>query len=329
MKINKMKLKILKMLNNEQEDFISGADISKRMGVSRTTVSNYIKELRKTGYVIESRTNQGYNLKKVPDTLIPEEIFLHLETKYMGRNIEYLPQTESTNTTAKNLAASGVEEGTMVLAEKQSSGRGRRGKEWFSPGGTGLWFSLILRPEFTPEKASFLTILTALSLEKVLREYRLKPFIKWPNDIYVDNKKVAGILSEISAEIDFVKYAVVGIGINVNQEYFPEDIKEKATSLKIVSGQNISRKKLLSDILLEFENFYELLLANEEKEILKQWKNKLDILGHRVQIKTNNRDYYGRAIDISEGGALILEDESGKQHKFWAGEASLDWNKND
>lgn len=322
MKINRIRLKIIELLNQFQGKFISGEEISNQLNVSRTTISNYINELRNLGYIIESRTKQGYRLVKTPDKIIPEEIFRGLNTEIIGQTVFCFDTIKSTNEKAKILAEEEVPSGTLVIAERQQEGRGRRGKKWFSPDG-GLWFSLILRPEFSPEKAPFLTIIAALAIKKVLNKYDIKPFAKWPNDILLKGKKVSGVLTELSAEIDQIKYAVIGIGINVNQKKLPEDIKDIAVSLKQFTGKKTNRIKLLQEILCVFEKYYYQLQENKEKEIITMWKKELNILNKEVKIKANNNVYQGKAVDISDGGALIIEDRKGKRHTFWSGEASL------
>ena len=324
MGINSKKLTILNILKKNRDKFISGVEISRRLNVSRTTVSNYIKDLKSDGYIIEAITNKGYSLRKTPDKLIPEEIISGLKTKKIGHSIEYYQQVDSTNNVAKKLAASGVEEGTLVLAEKQNEGRGRRGRNWHSPSGKGLWFSIILKPDFSPEKAPLLTVIASLTLGEVFESYQISPRIKWPNDIYLQGKKVAGVLSEISADMDSVFYAVIGMGINVNQQSFPGQLQEKAVSLKQIRDKKTNRVALLEDILGQFEKNYIQLCSSNSKKIINRWKKALGIMGEVLTVEKNGETYQGQVIDISPRGALVIEDNQGQSHSFWAGEASLD-----
>lgn len=333
-------LELIKYLHKNRGGFISGEEISNKLGVSRTTIWKHIKNLREKGYIIDSITNKGYSLSKVPDKMIPEEILINLNNKEIGKEILVFDRLSSTNDKAKELAQDGCKSGTVVLAEEQTAGRGRLGRKWYSPSGSGLWLSIVLRPHIVPTKSPFMTIAASLAVLKSLKMYEknlentnscinsLNKIndsykIKWPNDILVGDKKVSGILSEMTADMDHIKYAVVGIGINVNQDCFPDEIGQVATSLKIKYQQVIERRKLLKNLLESFEGYYYLLLAGKEMELLKIWKKKLDIIGEEVTIYSNDYVYDGKVIDISSKGELILEDNRNIIHKFWAGDVSL------
>ncbi|MFW6270961.1 MAG: biotin--[acetyl-CoA-carboxylase] ligase [Bacillota bacterium] len=320
--MNKIRLEIVKLLHQNPDSFVSGQELSDKLGVSRTTISNYIKDLRHKGYKIKSKTNKGYKLLKSPDMIIPEEILWKLSTEKIGKNIKFYNEIDSTNEKAKEIAGK-VPGGTVILTEKQKKGKGRRGREWYSPAGSGLWFSIILYPDFQPDKAPMLTVLAALSVEESLDDMNIATDIKWPNDIILNNKKIAGILSELNAEIDQINYAVVGIGINVNQDSFPQNLKDIASSLKIETGKNIDRVNLLNNIFYSFERYYKMLLSDKEEELLKIWKNKLKCLNKRVVIDSNGKIYRGKAVDVSLKGELVIKDEKGKEHSFWTGDTSL------
>lgn len=321
--MNEIDLKLLELLHNG--DFVSGEKISEEIGVSRTTIWKHINKLKQQGYQIESATNKGYRLVKIPDRIVPEEVYLGLKTDYIGREIKVFSSLGSTNERAKELARKDFPTGTVVIAEEQTAGKGRLGRSWFSPPGTGLWFSLIVRPDIPPNKAPFLTIIASLTLVKALSELNpeLKPLIKWPNDILIDDRKVCGILSELNADLGMINFAVIGIGINVNQDYFPEELSAKATSLKIALNTRIDRTGLLQGILNFFEGYYQKLLEGRFKEILKEWKGYLNILGESVTIYSGSETYQGRVIDISSLGELVIKDNSGKVWSFWAGDVTL------
>ncbi|MDI3547984.1 MAG: BirA family transcriptional regulator [Halanaerobiales bacterium] len=323
MNMNEIDLKLLELLHNG--DFVSGEKISEEIGVSRTTIWKHINKLKQQGYQIESATNKGYRLVKIPDRIVPEEVYLGLKTDYIGREIKVFSSLGSTNERAKELARKDFPTGTVVIAEEQTAGKGRLGRSWFSPPGTGLWFSLIVRPDIPPNKAPFLTIIASLTLVKALSELNpeLKPLIKWPNDILIDDRKVCGILSELNADLGMINFAVIGIGINVNQDYFPEELSAKATSLKIALNTRIDRTGLLQGILNFFEGYYQKLLEGRFKEILKEWKGYLNILGESVTIYSGSETYQGRVIDISSLGELVIKDNSGKVWSFWAGDVTL------
>ncbi|MEJ6952499.1 biotin--[acetyl-CoA-carboxylase] ligase [Natronospora cellulosivora (SeqCode)] len=342
--MNKIDLELLKLLKENKNDFISGEEMSSYLEVSRTTIWKHIKKLREQGFMIESITNKGYSLQGEPDSIIPEEIILDLNTGEIGREILTFDKLDSTNNSAKELAREGnYQSGTVVLAEEQLKGKGRLGRSWYSPPGTGLFFSIILKPKnLAPLKAPFLTIVACLAVVEAIRdtyknigdisqekENQLNEVclegleIKWPNDILLNKKKISGILSEMSADMDIINYAVVGIGVNVNQENFPEEIKTIASSLKIEKQKKVDRKELFKLILEYFEQYYSLLVNEQEKILLEKWKEYLNILNENVLIINNEEKIRGRVINISERGELILEAENGKTHSFWAGDVSL------
>jgi BirA family biotin operon repressor/biotin-[acetyl-CoA-carboxylase] ligase len=316
--------KILKKLDQFRDDYISGQKISDSLGVTRTTVWKHIQKLKEKGFKIESISNRGYRLKASPERLIPETILLGLDTDKLVTDIYYYKSVGSTNKKARQLAnTEEVEDGTLVIAEEQRKGSGRRGRSWFSPPETGLWFSLLLKPDFAPEKAPFLTIIASLAVHRALNEKGFSPNLKWPNDILINKQKVCGILSELSAELDYIKYAVVGIGINVNQQSFPEEIREIATSLCQLKNDSINRKELLQSILQYFEKYYTKLLEGNEESLLEEWKGKLRILGRCIEITSSGKEYKGKVVDISDKGELILKTNEGDIRSFWAGDTSL------
>ncbi len=320
--MNKLRLRLLKILHDNKGQYISGEDISNRLRVSRTAIWKHIKILRDNGYNIDSRSKCGYTLLKVPDKIIPEEILLDLPTEYIGQNIRLFERIDSTNKKAKILAEKGIEKGAIVIAEEQCEGKGRLGREWYSPPGTGLWFSLILKPDFKPDKAPFLTIVASLAVVDVLGKYKLNPEIKWPNDILLADKKVCGILSEMSAELDRINYAIIGIGINVNQKVFPDYLKNTATSVRINFGDRINRNVFLKKLLISFAYYYDLLLTEERKKLLSIWEKKLNLLNKNIKIKSRGASCRGRAIGVSEKGELLVKTQDGLK-SFWAGDATL------
>src|SRR5271154_54608 len=248
--------KILSALR-ENPDGVSGAELAEQLKISRAAVWARIEELRRVGYEIEAGPHFGYKLVNSPDALHADDLLARLgKTKVIGRDIQVFEQTTSTNDVIEKLARDGVKEGVVVFAESQTRGRGRLGRKWISPGRKGLWFSVLLRPDLRPQEATQLTIASATALHRAIQaETGLKPEIKWPNDILIGGKKIAGILTELSAEVDKVRYVILGIGIDVNQDAneFPADLKKTATSLKIESSETISRAELATAILLELD----------------------------------------------------------------------------
>jgi len=254
---------LLLYLKENQGNWVSGELISNNLAVSRSAIWKHIRKLKEDGYVIESAPKKGYLLSKASDPITADEIRQGLCTNVLGRkNIIYLKETDSTNTRAKELAAQGAPEGTLIIAEKQTKGRGRRGRNWFSPPGGGIYFSLILRPAISPGETPRITLMTAVVLaETLISMMKLKLRIKRPNDILVNGKKLAGILTEISTEMDAVNYIVVGLGMNVNMQFenFPSEIKKKATSILIETGKQFPRVRFIQHYLKMYEKYYDIM----------------------------------------------------------------------
>ncbi|WP_148138028.1 biotin--[acetyl-CoA-carboxylase] ligase [Candidatus Formimonas warabiya] len=318
-----MKEKILRLLKSEDQ-YLSGEEISNLLGVSRTAVWKHINTLKTEGYVIESQTKLGYRLLGAPDRLYPEEIKDGLNTEYIGRNIDYHEAVDSTNQTAKEMAEREFAEGTVVVAEMQTAGKGRLGRKWNSPFGTGIWMSLIVRPPIAPPDAPKITLLTAVAVaEGIVHETGMKPGIKWPNDVLVNGKKVCGILTEMKADMDRIHYVVVGMGINVNDQNFPEEIRETATSLQIETGSRMNRARIAASILNDWEKNYQNFLSQGFAPVKDGWKNYAVNLGKEVSVTTFKETISGRAMDIDEDGMLLVKDATGKIHRIVAGDVSL------
>ena len=247
---------ILTLLRNSR-DYVSGQQLCDQFGVSRTAVWKAINQLKEEGYRIEAVSHKGYRLLESPDVLSRSEVLSRLKTKWAGQQLFYLEETGSTNIDAKRYAEEGEPHGTTVIAEKQNAGRGRRGKYWESPPGSAIYMTIMLKPDFAPDKASMLTLVMALSVAEAITEATgLQAGIKWPNDVVVNKKKVCGILTELNVETDYIRHVVIGVGINVNNgapEEFPEEIRETATSLRIEAGTPFSRAELLERVLERFE----------------------------------------------------------------------------
>ena len=306
---------ILKFLR--EKEYVSGEVLAQKLGISRVAVWKQIQKLKDIGYKIISDQNLGYCLVSRPDLLLPQEIQRGLSTNYIGKEIYYFPELKSTSIIAKEKAlhgAEGIGEGTLIIAERQSAGKGRLGREWFSPAG-GIWLSIILYPQLSPSYISRITLMTAVAVVRAIKVCtHIKSQIKWPNDILINEKKVCGILTEMSAELDIINWVVVGIGINANIDLrdFPEDIQENTISLKETSGKEISRVKLAQTFLQEFEKYYEKLKRKEFPFILKEWRLYSHTLGKKIRVDIGERIITGEAMDISESGVLILKKEDGE-----------------
>ena len=306
---------ILKFLR--EKEYISGEVLAQKLGISRVAVWKQIQRLKDMGYEIIADQNLGYCLISRPDLLLPQEVQRGLSTNYIGKEIFYFPELKSTNIMAKEKAlhrAEEIDEGTLIIAERQSAGKGRLGREWFSPVG-GIWLSIILYPKLSPSYISRITLMTAVAVVKAIKICtQIESQIKWPNDILINEKKVCGILTEMSAELDIINWVVVGIGINVNIDHrdFPEDIQENTISLKEILGKEVLRVKLVQTFLQGFEKYYESLKRREFSSILKEWKLYSHTLGKKIKVDMGERIITGEAMDINESGALILKKEDGQ-----------------
>lgn len=316
---------LLLYLKERKGNWVSGEALGNKIAVSRSAVWKHICKLRQEGYVIESSPRKGYLLRKVSDLLVPNEIREGLDTKIFGkRDIVYFTETDSTNTRAKDLAAGGALEGTLVISEKQTKGRGRKSRDWFSPSQEGIYLSLILRPTISPSEAPKITLLTAVVVaETLLRLTRLNINIKWPNDILVNGKKIAGILTEMSTEMDAIDYIVVGLGLNVNTPIFPDDIREKATSIFIETSKHFPRARFIHEYLQLYEEYYEIFKRTGFEPIIKRWKEFTNMIGKRIIVEMISKKYSGEVQDIDRDGALILKDNKGRSHRIIFGDVTV------
>jgi BirA family biotin operon repressor/biotin-[acetyl-CoA-carboxylase] ligase len=309
-------------------DGVSGADLAGQLGISRTAIWARVEELRQLGYEIEAGPHFGYRLVNVPDVLHADDLLARLyKTKIIGRDIRVFEQTTSTNDVIEKLARDGVKEGVVVFAESQTRGRGRLGRKWISPGYKGLWFSVLLRPEMRPQEATQLTVVSATALRRAIRsETGLDPEIKWPNDILVNGKKVAGVLTELSAELDRVKHVILGIGVDVNlgPGEFPAELRKQATSLKIETGRTVSRAELATAILQELDDDYLRVCAGHFAKIADEWEAHCKTIGRDVTIRMGDRRIAGLAESLGENGELLLRTEHGHLERINGGDVTLE-----
>lgn len=321
-----LRAKILELLRKAGAEYLSGEEIAGRLGVSRTAVWKHIKELREAGYAIKSRSRSGYTLEEAPDCLLPGEVKNGLRTRFIGKDVVFFDEVDSTNQVAKQLAAQGAAAGTVVVAEAQGRGRGRLERPYFSPKGKGIWFSVILRPHILPQEAPKCTFLAAVAVAMAMKRFGLAAEIKWPNDILHDGRKVTGILTEMSAELDRINYIVVGTGINVNikAEEFPEDLQDKATSLAVMKGEELPRVAFFQAVLEALDELCCLLEEEGFAPIVARWRGFAVTLGQDVRVigALGKETFDGRAVDIDEEGALLVETADGVRRVF-AGDVSI------
>lgn len=303
-----MKAEILKMLR-ETDGYVSGQELCNKFGVSRTAVWKAINQLKENGYEIEAVQNKGYHLLSAPDIMDKTELESIHATEWAGCEIYYFDSIDSTNTKAKELAEEGHPSGTLVVADRQTAGKGRRGRSWESPTGIGIFMTLMLKPEINPNNASMLTLVAAMATTRAIRRVTGVPaLIKWPNDIVMNGKKVCGILTEMSAQFDYINHIVIGIGINVHNEDFPEEIAKTASSLYLESGQHIHRASLIEAFLEEFEDVYAEYLKTEDMEGLqKEYDAMLVNRGRQVCVLDPKEPFEGKAMGITKKGELIVD----------------------
>ena len=313
---------ILQLLKDTPE-YISGEDISSRLGITRAAVWKHIRALREEGYEVDSVPNKGYRLKSLPDLVTAEEILDGLATKRLGRSIYFFDEIDSTNEEAKRRGMQGAPDGSLFIAESQTMGKGRLGRAWTSPKGEGLWFSILSRSGLSPLQISNMTLITGLSVCRAIRcQTGCEAMIKWPNDIVIGSRKVCGILTELAAEVGRIDYIVTGIGINVNIPSFPKELSAKATSLQIETGNPLRRVHLLQAILLELEGALD-TFEKAPGQFPEEYRKLCVSLHKRVRFFRSGEARDGEAVDISPEGELIVREDSGCLTPVYSGEVTV------
>lgn len=320
--------KILTALRHTPSGAVSGADLSQRLGISRAAIWARIDEMRKLGYDIEASPHFGYRLLSAPDLLHADDLRSRLgETQVVGRDIRVFQETTSTNDVVEKLARDGVKEGVVVFAESQTKGRGRLGRQWMSPPGRGLWFSVLLRPGFRPQQATQLTVVAATALWRAIKaQSGIAAEIKWPNDILIQGRKVAGILTELSAEVDHVNYVILGIGVDVNLSAteFPQELRKIATSLRIEAGQMLDRAAVAASILRELDADYGRICRGQFEPVANEWEEHCTTIGRNVAIRIGDRVIRGRAESLDSEGSLLLRTQHGHLERIIGGDVTME-----
>ncbi len=307
-----MKEQILQLLR-ETDGFLSGEELSSHFGVSRTSIWKAIRGLESKGYVIQAVRNKGYRLVDEPDLLTKETISLYLQTDWAGQTLHILDAVDSTNNEAKRQAELGAEQGLLVIGEEQTAGRGRRGRSWSSKKGEGIFMSLLLRPQIAPDKASMLTLVMGMAVRDALAEAGVPDVrIKWPNDVICSGKKVCGILTEMSLQLDYINHIVIGVGINVHNPSFSPELSDMATSVLLETGQRICRAMLVADCMRRMEAYYATFLQTEDMSALKdRYEAQLINCGRRVSVLDPKESFTGIDRGINAAGELIVETDEG------------------
>lgn len=304
-----MKEEILRLLRSA-DGYISGQELCNRFGVSRTAVWKAINQLKEAGYEIEAQQNKGYKLMAAPDLMTEAEIKSLMHTDWVAKEVLYFDTIDSTNTKAQELAEKGYPSGTLVVADKQESGKGRRGRSWVSPSGTGIFMTLMIKPDINPNNASMLTLVAALAVAKAITSVTgEEALIKWPNDIVVNSKKVCGILTEMNAQFDYINHIVVGIGINVHNESFPEEISQMASSLMIeAGGKRFHRAQIIADTMSYFEQYYDTFLKTQDlSALVREYDELLVNMNKAVRVLDPKEPFDGKAMGITPKGELIVD----------------------
>lgn len=316
-----MREKIKEIFLESNDQYISGEDISRRLDISRTAVWKQIEKLKEEGYQFEAVRRKGYRLLNNPDDLSPKLILNKLKTNWLGQNIIYYKEIESTQKEAHELAKRYFAHGTVVIADRQSNGKGRLGRTWHSEKGKGLWFSVILRPEFGYQQAPLITLYTSIMIIRTLEKlYQIKLSIKWPNDIYYNGKKIAGILTELHGEQDKIDYLIIGIGINTHMDEYPVEIKDKAASIESIIGESPNRVQIITKLLEEFERNYKMFNHSGFDSFYGEYNRALLWKGKRVAIKNLANTFDGYLVGIDRNGFLLINTDKDKNVKVISGD---------
>jgi BirA family transcriptional regulator, biotin operon repressor / biotin---[acetyl-CoA-carboxylase] ligase len=306
-----MKERLIALFGAAPDEYLSGSEISRQLHVSRTAIWKHIQALKEDGYTFEASPRLGYKLLSVPDTLQPSDIASLLRTKTLGRTVHCYEEVDSTQNIAHRLVQAGAEEGTLIVAERQTTGRGRLGRHWHSPKGKGIYMSLVVKPDIPLHMTPHLTLLAAVALCRAIRRVvpEVSPGIKWPNDLLIDGKKISGILLESSAENENLQYIITGVGIscNLQKEDYPEELLPKATSLYMESGKRVDRAALIAEFLLQLEELFDLYMSQGFGPIRTLWEASAVTLGQSVRSSDPNGEYEGTAVGLNDWGGLVLK----------------------
>lgn len=321
-----VKDEVIKYLEANIGKLISGGELSKNLNVSRTAIWKAINSLKDEGYNIESKKNEGYILNTNNNILSKEIIKKNTTAKIFGKEIDILKTVDSTNNYLKLKAQDKADEGLVAIAEQQTDGKGRKGKSFFSPAGSSIYMSVLLKPKIKISNINLITIIAAISVvEAIYNTTEIQTSIKWVNDVMYNNKKLCGILTEASIEGESgdINYIVLGIGINVKKINFPDDIKNVATSLGNITSIDYNRNELIGQLLNQLENNYNKLFSNNQCELINSYRNYLSMLGNEINVILSDSTYRAKALDIDENAHLIIQLPSGEITKINCGEISI------
>lgn len=318
-----MKQEVLDLLRKSAQSSISGAEIAEMLGVSRAAVWKAVDALRKDGYRIDAVTNKGYRLENADEVINLKQIDNFLTSKILARSGELLFETDSTNNLAKERAKCGYAEGHLILAEKQSAGKGRHGRAFYSPAHSGIYMSMVLRPKMSAERTSIITIMAAVAVCETLRSlYRVDAKIKWVNDIYIGNQKICGILTEAGFEVESgnLEYAVLGIGINVFAAELPAELSEIVTFLSAHTDRTINVNEMIAQVWNRFEKYY---TDDDFSKVLDSYRKESMVLGKQVMFNKDGAACEAIAVDVDAYGGLVVRYSNGADETLRSGEISI------
>ena len=321
-----IKTEITKRLLSAEGNPISGQQLADEFQVSRTAIWKHIKELEQDGFIIETIKKKGYILQSSPDTLQKEQIEQYLTSNRFGHPIHYFEECPSTQPIAHKLAQENAADGTIVICEEQTAGKGRLSRVWKSSKGKGIWMSVIIRPDIPPIKAPQFTLIAAVAVTRAIEDVaNVRAEIKWPNDLLINGKKCTGILTELQADIDRVQAIILGIGVNVNQdmEDFSEDIQHIATSIKMVSGIHVDRGELVARILHHLEIYTDLYVKHGFEPLKLLWESYSGTLGKRIKAVMIHSEIEGVALGITSDGVLQVRTDDGKVHGIYSADIEI------
>ncbi len=310
-----------KILENIQDEYVTESELINKLNITHEKLKEDIKKLEETGYEINIDDDKGLKLEEAPDILEPYEIKRGLESKYIGHCIHFYDEVESTSDTAREYLENNAEEGTVIIAGRQTAGRSRKKDDWASPEG-GIYMTMILKPDITLTQAPKLTIVTGVAIAKTLHDhFNIDVGIKWPNDILIEKKKICGILTEGIGEYDQLDAVLIGIGIDVNmsENKLPDDVQNVATTIKEEVNTKINRAEIIRVFFKVFEELYEKYQDGEFKYIVSEWRRLSATTGNRVKVYTNGRSIYADAVGIDNEGFLIVETDEGELEKITSG----------
>lgn len=317
--------RLLALFQAHENDFLSGQKIADHLNCSRTAIWKQMEQLRTEGFLIEAVRNKGYRLRASAEQYTRDALLLNLATTFMGKNLYFYETVGSTQLVAKKAVNDGAPEGTVIVGDQQETGKGRMNRNWDSQKGQGIWMSLIVKPDIPIAKAPQFTFIASLAIVEAIEKVTdLTPQIKWPNDIYIGKRKVCGVLTEMQAEADQIEALILGIGINVNQAAFPDEIKNKATSLRQETGETVSRTILFQAAILYFEKYYQLYTEKGFEPIKLLWESKAIPFQSTMIASTLKGSIRGKVKGISDEGVLLMEDAQGVIHEIYSADIEFD-----